>query len=245
MIYWNMIINELKEKRKVFHSEDDLKLAIAMEIYKLHPGYNLRLERPTELSFEKMDGTEIKKRAPIDIVVIDLDKKSIPIEIKYKTKKCIFDIEGEDYSLTEHGACDIGRYSFRKDIVRIEKFFENDKIISEIGYVFILTNENKYFEDISKKDTYDKNFSFHDKVVLKKEYAGWYFKNHSITTYDKNNDDKVNGGKMHWTNKQDLNFNLILKNEYEINWKSYSIINNLRNNKTNSEFKYCLIEVKK
>src|SRR5690606_38083503 len=118
---FNQIIDQLKQKGPVFQSEDDLKLAMAWLIKELYPSYEIRLERPIEIGMKINGSDELIARAPIDIVVIDKDSKIIyPIEIKYKTKKVNLVVGDERYSLANQGANDVGRYSFRKDIYRIE-----------------------------------------------------------------------------------------------------------------------------
>lgn len=115
-------ILKLQEKRKIFHSEDDLKLSLAIIIKELFPEFEIRLEKPIEIGIIDIYGKSSIVRAPIGIVIYDIDGKSVPIELKYKTKKLITNNDGESYNLTNHRATDIGRYSFRKDIYRIEQY---------------------------------------------------------------------------------------------------------------------------
>ena len=76
-------------------------------------------------------------RAPIDIIVSDKNgKKTVPIELKYKTKKLKTEFNGESYDLTNHGATDIGRYSFRKDIYRIEQYLSKEKKQRFWNYIY-------------------------------------------------------------------------------------------------------------
>src|SRR5690606_25860400 len=175
---FNQIIDQLKQKRPVFHSEDDLKLAMAWLIKELYPSYKIRLERPIAIGMKINSSDDLIARAPIDIVVIDKESRVIyPIEIKYKTTKVDL-VEGDEYySLANHGANDVGRYSFRKDIYRIENVdlkmmgFED---YTKRGFVFILTNDRKYYlNDVSAKNSLDAHFSFHHGAVLSKDYIGW------------------------------------------------------------------------
>lgn len=79
-------------------------------------------------------------------------------------------VDNKSYSLANHGTNDVGRYSFRKDIYRIENV-DLRKIgfeyYTKIGFVFILTNDKKYYlNDERAKNSLDAHFSFHHGVVL-------------------------------------------------------------------------------
>ena len=116
------IIQSLQKKRKIFHSEDDLKLSFGMEVFNNYPDCQVRLERPVGIEMINWNSEKTLARAPIDVVIHDKNGDLIPIELKYKTKNTNLDFYGENYKLTNHGAVDIGRYSFRKDIYRIEQY---------------------------------------------------------------------------------------------------------------------------
>jgi len=231
-------ISKLQKERGIFHSEDDLKLSIGFIIKELYPEFEIRLEKPTNIDMIDIEGNQSIVRAPIDILVYDKNGKSIPIELKYKTKKFKTEFNGESYSLTNHGATDIGRYSFRKDIYRIEQYLSQEKN-SDFGIVFILTNENNYIENnVGKKETFDKYFSCHQNSVIEKEYKGWNYSKIDTTKYEKKDNlwKYINQQKNHWTFTGDKTYKLDLKNEYSIQWKEYSKLNG-------TEFKYCLIKI--
>lgn len=228
-------IQKLKNEREIFHSEDDLKFELALKIRDVNSDFKIRLERPNDIKMEMVNGKIEQVRAPIDIIVINGDK-TIPIELKYKTKKLkcnnddICKVNGEVYDLKKHGATNIGRYSFRKDIYRIEQYLSNNENNSNYGFVFILTNENKYFDDnVAIKNTLDRNFSCHEGYEIEKEYKGWNY-----SKIDKSKDPE----NKHWTTKGQTSYKLELKNSYIFNWHIYSEI------KKNT-FKYCVIKVNK
>lgn len=239
------ILSKLKDNRPVFHSEDDFKLALAQTIYKEHPEYNIRLERPIKIEMIDKYGSAIKPnvRVPIDIVIIDEKGNYIPIELKYKTKKTKIESTGvlndDIYELANHGASDIGRVSFRKDIYRIERFLESNSENCKVGFVIILTNEKEYWDNILEKEILNKHYSFHNNMNIPKDDPGWYYKALNDSKYIETdgvwhsiNDPK----KKHWTYIGDLKYQLNLKKEYEINWRIYSKIGQ-------SLFKFCLLEV--
>jgi hypothetical protein len=105
------IIDKLRSKRRIFCSEKDFQFALAWEIQKCYDKSNIRLEYCPNL----------EKNVHIDIIV-ELDNKYYPIELKYKTKTFIGKDNNENYFLKNQGAQDIGKYDYLKDIQRIEQF---------------------------------------------------------------------------------------------------------------------------
>jgi len=239
---FNRIIDQLKQTRPVFHSEDDLKLAMAIVIKELYPSYEIRLEKPIQIRM-KIKDDYVLARAPIDIVVLDSKHKiAYPIEIKYKTKKVDVVVGDESYSLANHGANDVGRYSFRKDIYRVENVDIENFSINQ-GFVFILTNDRGYYQnDVSKKNSLDVHFSFHHGMTLKAEYVGWNYKRLPENKYYYNDTFPLdNSLKKHWTAGKEYVYKLDLKSDYYIEWNNYSVL--IVNDSKDVHFKYCLIEV--
>lgn len=216
-------IIELQNQRPIFHSEDDLKLALAFSIKKNNPEFEIRLERPVQLEMINRNGEIITVRAPIDIIVIDTNGNAYPIELKYKTKEAGINLNDENYILADHGAQDVGRYSFRKDIYRIENY-KSKNLNYKYGYVLILTNDNKYFEqNVFETNRIDKHYSFHNGAKLNHFDLSWNF--------DKN--DKT---KEHWSYKKECFYKLDLLNGYKIKWEDYSKVKD-------TTFKYCLVKI--
>ena len=216
----------LKTIRPIYHSEDDFKFSFSKVLQEeLGKNYTIRLERPEEISMLKRDGSTKVARAPIDIIVINkITSEFYPIELKYKTKKYETIHQGEKYKLTEQGATDIGRFSFRKGIYRIEQLLKHK---ATQGFFIVITNENKYLQNISNKDTLDKNFSFHNNVILSKEDKSWNYKKQLASGYSLNNDFKlIKNNKLHWTSTGDEFYKLNLRNTYEIKWETYSKFEN-------------------
>ena len=233
-------IKSLQNKRKIFHSEDDLKFALSQELQKLFPPFHIRLERPVEIEMRtRGEGIKIV-RAPIDILLIDKNGRHFPIELKYKTKLFKATHDDEEYHLTNHGACDIGRFSFRKDVFRIEQYLlKSEKY--EQGFVLIITNETDYFKNILSERKLDSHFSFHDGCILKNEDDSWNYDAIDLSKYYYSKQDSKwkykSSEKVHWTCKGEKFYTLPLSNEYQISWKKYSKIDD-------EVFKYCLITVK-
>jgi hypothetical protein len=238
MDFFEKSIIDLQKQRPIFHSEDDLKLALALKIKENNPDFEIRLERPVELEMIYRNGEKIIVRAPIDIIVIDTNGNTYPIELKYKTKKTNISVGGENYILAEHGATDTGRFSFRKDIFRIENY-KSKNLNYKCGYVLILTNDASYFgKNVSEKDNLDKHFSFHNGMLLNSLDSSWNYNKIDKTKFilNENNTWCNIQSKTHWTCKKEYFYKMDLLKNYEITWEEYSIFA-----KTN--FKYCLIKI--
>ncbi len=245
---FNLVIENLKASRNIFHSEDDLKFEMSIIIKELYPKLRIRLERPTPIQMVTKSTLERNiTRAPIDIVVIDTESKIIyPIEIKYKTKLAKILNNDEQYDLTSHGANDIGRYSFRKDIYRIENFdidINGFKNFEKKGFVFILTNDKAYYKnDVSSNQSLNRNLSFRHGAIIKPEYKGWYYQNLPENRYIL--DIRIPNNsllKKHWTTGKEYAYDLTFSKEYQINWEEYSNLFDQMGKAV--QFKYCLIKV--
>ena len=149
------IMCELQNKRKVFHSEDDLKFSLATVIQRQYKYAEVRLERPMKIEMVKRpDGSKpILKKISIDITVF-LGNDVFYLELKYKTKKISKDFDKKlaknididyEFNLTNQQAQPISRFLFRKDIYRLEKLIEISKNKGLCkGYFIVITNDNKY-----------------------------------------------------------------------------------------------------
>lgn len=143
-------LRRLSKERPVFHSEADFQHALAWEIHRNDPSADLRLE---------INLPEIGNRAMADIFVRK-DQGVYALELKYKTKLLNLSVRGENFRLLNHGAQDIGRYDFVKDIWRLERF------VNAIGYAIFLTNDDNYWKQTKRPTTADEMFRLHDQCRL-------------------------------------------------------------------------------
>lgn len=200
------IIDALRAKRVVFHSEADFQFALAWEIQTQYPDATIRLEYPPP-----DDPTKY-----IDILV-RLGGDVYPIELKYKTKLFRSVVGGEPYYLKNHGAQDIGKYDFVKDIYRIEAFRKHIAGYRE-GYAIWLTND-PYYWNMPKNDTAGYSaFSVHNSAV-KEGAMSW--------------GTSMNAGSTKGREKP-----LVLSGSYRIGWHDYS-----RVNAKNGVFMYAVVSV--
>lgn len=137
------IIKTLFKNNSAFCSEADFQHSFAMEIERSN-GINrqVRLEYPIDQN----------NADHFDIMVIE-GGKEYPIELKYKTRKtAVKDRLGNVlFYLKTHGAQNIGRYSFLKDVYRIEEFKMNNKKTFGMGCAIILTNDHLYMDNSKGK----------------------------------------------------------------------------------------------
>lgn len=187
----DIIMEALSERRPVFHSEADFQHALAWEIQTTCPDSRIRLEYVIPTLRYHMD------------ILVYMDGAVIPIELKYKTRKSSFDIDGEPFELSNHGAQDIGRYDFVKDICRVEQTVR--QYTSPCGYAVLLTNESSYWRPGRSIDTIDAAFKLHDGHLLTGELA---WKEHA--------GDGTTKGRA---------APLVLDGRYPLCWQDYSLLN--------------------
>lgn len=146
------ILNSLSHKRPLFHSEADFQFALAWEIQLHHPNASVRLEYcPKEAPHLHLD------------LIVELNGKSYPIELKYKTRKLECVLDDECYNLKNHGAQDTGKYDCLLDIQRLEQCRHLLKSFGS-GYVIWLTNDPSYWSAPQRAGTTFEAFSIHEKT---------------------------------------------------------------------------------
>lgn len=145
----------------------------------------------------------------IDILVI-IDSRWIPIEVKYITKKYCKTIDDEIFVLKEHSAKDKNCYLYLKDLQCIEYIKENTSSF-EKGYAIFLTNECSYLKEPIKPSCVYKEFSLADGAVK--------------------------SGMMKWSGtassgtKKGYEEPIHLKGTYNIQWNTYSELDESRTGK--------------
>lgn len=217
-----IIMEKLAAERPVFHSEADFQFALAWKIQDTYPAAKIRLEK----SVPGLEDSKSKysKNRYIDIMVI-IDGKEIPIELKYKTRKKCKDpvkVKNEEYNLKNQGAQDNGRYDFFRDISKIEKYLNFKNTNCDYGYAIILTNDHLYYEP--GRDSNSSQFRIDKEIErIKSGEHDWKSKSESFKTYNSNR------------------FNVIkLKHSYDVEWKDYPASEEI-----GKEFKFLIVTIKK
>ena len=206
-----VIIEKLKKQRQAFFSEADFQLAMALIIKEEYPDSMVKLEYVPKFN----------QQMHIDILVIQ-DNKWIPIELKYKTKKCQILVDNDEYNLKEHSAKDQNCYRYLKDIQRIEEIKQNEKCF-EKGYAIFLTNDEGYKKKPRSNSNYEA-FSL-ENGIEKMGSLDWSKKTSAGTK--KGCEDKIN-----------------LKQKYKIEWKDFSSVNTTEPS-GQTKFSYIINEIKK
>jgi hypothetical protein len=133
--------------RPVYHSEADFQHAFAWELQKQLPTSSIFLERP--------------QRTPEGSIYLDIflrmGDQALAIELKYKTQKYQFETPTDFFRLSLHGASDLGRYDFLKDICRLERVAK--AIPRCMGWAVFLTNDASYWSSQRRINTIDAAFS--------------------------------------------------------------------------------------
>lgn len=163
----NLVIDTLRKSNKIFSTEAEFQLEMAIEIRKLYPDAKVKLEyNPT-----------FDNSMYIDILVI-MHNKMYPIELKYKTKSCKITYDNIEYNLKNHSAKNENCYYYIKDISRIEKC--KDKMpLFERGYTIFLTNDLSYLNKPRENSQYI-NFSIHKGAGNKTNIIKWQRKEPKI-----------------------------------------------------------------
>ena len=91
-----LIVDRLKNRRKIFVSEADFQLELAWTIKENYPNAKIRLEYCPSFDLNMH----------IDILVI-MNNKWYPIELKYKTKGCKKIIDNEIFNLKNNKIKDV------------------------------------------------------------------------------------------------------------------------------------------
>ncbi len=202
------VMKTLAAQRKAYHSESDLQHAFAWEVHRRFPTADVRLERPLSANGKKLH---------LDFL-IQLSGAAVAVELKYKTRKLLVELDGEAFSLASHSAQDIGRYDFIKDIFRLEKIVSS--LENCVGHAIMLTNDSSYWTSHSKS-TVDEAFRLTEGRVLK--------------------------GAMAWTEKasdgtkKNREASLELDGTYRLNWQDFSVASK----ETYGQFRYLPVRVQK
>ena len=239
-------LSTLSHNRKVFHSEDDLKLALAITLAKQfenQPDFEIRLEMPQKISYtyqnydiDNLSITEEEQPAYIDMWINFQGKKYV-VELKYRTKHNVIVVDQENFNLKDHAANDIGRYKFRQDLFRLSQL--KQKGIIHKGFAIFLTNDAKFWTNKASKNNLDIEFHITDGEIIPAS-AKWNINsNYFQERYIKNGNFWVSKktGTKSWIYGKEYTKKLNLENDYQIHWKDYSL------NEKEYQFKYLLIEV--
>jgi hypothetical protein len=144
MIDVRRIMTTLALRRPIFHSEADFQHEFAITLRELMPESLVRLEQP--FGYGKGGATDIVAR---------VGGATFGIELKYLTRKFVWETADEKFHLKAQGATDLRRYDVLKDAERLELFNQSH---SGKSYVIALTNDPAYWRPTSRPSLIDADF---------------------------------------------------------------------------------------
>ncbi len=142
-------IDALAKTRPVFHSEADFQHALAMQLAHDHSGLGVRLE------YRPLPGRSIYTD-----IWMTLDGWHYAVELKYKTRGAVVEVAGERFDLANHGAQDIGKHDFWKDVQRVEEVCAARPCTQ--GAAVFLTNDQTYWRESGREGTCAEAFHMHE-----------------------------------------------------------------------------------
>ncbi|MDZ4654953.1 MAG: hypothetical protein U1F44_03670 [Coriobacteriia bacterium] len=149
MLTLGRIMDALSNMRPVFHSEADFQHALAMQLARDCPGADIRLE------YRPLSG-----RPVYTDIWLTFEGVHYAIELKYKTRGAVLEVAGERFELANHGAQDIGKHDFWKDVQRVEEVCAlRDRTA---GAVLFLTNDQTYWNESMRVGTCAEAFHMHE-----------------------------------------------------------------------------------
>lgn len=185
MINFHVVMQSLRGKRPVFHSEADFQHALAMELSTQAPRSQIRLEyRPMS-----------DERIYIDLWALDKSQK-LAVELKYKTRLARVDWKDERFDLANQGAQDLSAYDVWKDVQRLERVCTQRADTN--GYVILLSNDATFWNAPASNGTVGSAFRLHEGRVAS---GGLYWASHAGdgTMKNRENPIELNGSyRIEW-----------------------------------------------
>ena len=197
------LLTELAARGLVFCSEKDFQLHLAWAMKAR--GWDLSLE---------YDPQCFDANAAIDILVHN--PKRVAIELKYKTAQFAAKVFGRSLTLKKHGAQDLARYDFLRDIWRIEHLVGKRQV--ECGFAIFLTNDSSYWR-VGRSGTADEMFRVFDGRSVVGGMLQW--------------GSQANQGTMRKREKP-----ISLTHDYVFGWKDY-----WQQEQKNGVFRYLMVEI--
>jgi hypothetical protein len=198
------LMNEFGRKGYIFRDEDDFQLQLFNRMQELYGNVRIEREYPTLISGE---------RAEIDII-LQTPEGILPIELKYKLKQ-------------GHTPIANARYSFFKDVWRVEQLLFSHKEFGPVGYAIFLTNDPGFWVTPRRESVANyREFIMHEGCEISGTRTWWADKKK----------EKPHSNPM-WSRP------LSFQGSYPIAWRDYS--NNIKGDSSQSGvFRYTVVEVK-
>ncbi len=184
------VLGSLARRRAVFHSEADFQHELAWELRDRKLVEQVRLEWPFEV-----DG----RRQYLDLRC-EVAGSRVGLELKYMTRGVTLTDCDEVFALRNHGAQDVRRYDFWRDVSRLEGLVASKEI--DQGFVVALTNDSLYWRTPTRV-TLDAAFRLHEGRVVEPGELAW-------------------GEKTSEGTKRGRVVTVRVEGEYRLRWMDYS-----------------------
>lgn len=145
------VLECLRARRPVFHSEADLQHSFAVAVGEVAPEVRCRLEIPVRGS----NASEY-----LDLLCLGPVSRTA-IEFKYVTRQWsgTAGTPPEEYALRGHNAPDVARRDFLRDVARLERFCDRE---DQNGLALLITNEAALWRPRQRRmPTRDEEFRIH------------------------------------------------------------------------------------
>ncbi|MDD9996702.1 MAG: hypothetical protein OXQ89_03050 [Rhodospirillaceae bacterium] len=205
MIDIGKLMTELARDRPLFHSEADFQHALGWQIQRANPEYAVR--------FEYKPRPNLAMYADLWLATV-----GVVVELKYRTRSLNCEVGGEAFHLRDQRAHPPSRYSFLKDLQRLEEFVRTVKKV-RAGLAVFLTNDPAYWKVTSGRQVVDADFRIHEGRQL--------------------------AGEMVWSErtspgtKEGSEDPIRLAGEYRVGWRDYASVGTERH----AVFRYLAIQV--
>lgn len=199
------LLQTLAARGQIFCSEMDFQLHLAW----------LMKESGFELSLE-YDPKCFEANASLDIMI--WKPEAVAVELKYKTLLLETEVGGRPLRLKNHGAQDIGRYDFFRDVSRVEQIVASGK--ASKGFAVFLTNDGGYWRS-GRDGTAHEMFRMFDGRTVKNGSLKW--------------GDNTGSGTMKGREKP-----ISLIRDHVLGWKDYADFG-----KKNGAFRYLIVDVER
>ncbi|WP_455357093.1 hypothetical protein [Streptomyces sp. SYSU K217416] len=151
------VLTQLRAHRPIFHSEADLQHGFARALWEVAPDVRSRLEMPV-----RRPG----RAEYLDLLCLGPAGRTA-IEFKYVTRRWsgAAGTPAEEYDLRNHGAPDVARRDFVRDVARLERFCDRE---DQNGLALLVTNEAYLWrpQPPGRARTRDDDFRIHDGRTL-------------------------------------------------------------------------------
>ncbi len=195
------VMTSLSKIRPIFRSEKDFQDALQEEI--------------------KTKVPHCEKNKIVNGIKVDLwwveNGKEVSVQLRHKTKKLAVTLNGESFELKNHGAQDLGRYDYVKDLQSLEKLCLENPF--RMGVAILLTNDHLYWQTPVKNKSVDEDFLLYEGNRLT--------------------------GECRWKEEASLGTTkgreepILLRSKYKMCWSDYSIFA-----ESHSEFRFLCVGVK-